>query len=178
MTDEIKQDEPELVKVKSDKKKKVVRRLRKDAKYKKIYTDELNSGIRFKRGLSIVELCKKWRISKVTYYNWVDRYQDFSDAHEMGEIDYAAWMHDNFKKIMTGKKKGNAQCAIFAMTNINQIHWRTRVDVTSDDESAIGTININVLPAPKAPPVLEQLQGNVIEHEVPNNVVSLHGEED
>jgi hypothetical protein len=95
----------------------------------------------------------------------------------MGQVDYAAWMHKNFKDILVGKKKGNAQCAIFAMTNVDNINWKTKIDVATSDDAAIGSININILPAPKAPELLEQITGNVIEHEVPNNVVSLYDDE-
>lgn len=132
------------------------RKIRSDSKYEEKYAKQLASGIRYKKGLSIVELCRKWRISRTTYDNWVDTYEDFKHAHELGKMDYASWWHETFRGIATGEIKGNAGAAIFAMTNAEGINWSNKVDVNNTNEEKVQTINIKVLP---------KKETRIIEHE-------------
>lgn len=123
-----------------------MRKIRKDSAYDEKYAKQLASGIRYKNGLSIVELCRKWRISRATYDNWLNTYSDFKHAHELGKMDYASWWHETFRGIATGEIKGNAGAAIFAMTNAEGINWSNKVDVHNSGEEQVQTINIKVLP--------------------------------
>jgi hypothetical protein len=132
-----------------------MRTIRSDSKYDEKYAKQLAGGIRYAKGYSIVELCRKWRISRTTYDNWVDTYEDFKHAHELGKMDYASWWHETFRGIATGEIKGNAGAAIFAMTNAEGINWSNKVDVNSTVEEKINTINIKVLPRKEV---------NVVEH--------------
>lgn len=132
-----------------------MRAIRSDNKYDEKYAKQLASGIRYTKGLSIVELCRKWRISRTTYENWINTYEDFKHAHELGKMDYASYWHENFKGIALGEIKGNAGAAIFAMTNAEGINWSNKVDVHNTNEEQVQTINIKVLPRKEV---------NVIEH--------------
>jgi hypothetical protein len=122
------------------------RKIRSDNKYEEKYAKQLANGIRYKKGYSIVELCRKWRISRSTYDNWVATYQDFKEAHELGKMDYASWWHETFRGIAIGEIKGNAGAAIFAMTNAEGIAWSNKVDVNNTNDEKVQTINIKVLP--------------------------------
>jgi len=134
-----------------------MREIRSDSKYEDKYAKQLASGIRYSKGLSIVELCRKWRISRSTYDTWVSTYEDFKHAHELGKMDYASFWHENFKGIALGEIKGNAGAAIFAMTNAEGVNWSNKVDVNNTSEEQVQTINIKVLPSKET---------RVIEHKV------------
>lgn len=135
-----------------------MRAIRSDSKYDEKYAKQLASGIRYKKGLNKVDLCRMWRISSATYDNWVNTYEDFKHAHELGKMDYASYWHENFKGIALGEIKGNAGAAIFAMTNAEGINWSNKVDVNNTHEEQVQTINIKVLP---------RKEMNVIEHVLP-----------
>lgn len=135
-----------------------IRAIRSDSAYEEKYAKQLASGIRYKKGLSIVELCRMWRISRSAYDNWVNTYADFKHAHELGKVDYAAWWHETFRGIATGEIKGNAGAAIFALTNVDNINWSNKVDVNNTSEEPVQTINIKVLPRNEL---------KVIEHQEP-----------
>lgn len=137
----------------------VVRHIRKDCKYDEKYTKQLLNGIRYKKGYSIVELCRLWRISRETYNSWVETFSDFRHAHELGKIDYASWWHETFRGIATGEIKGNAGAAIFALTNVEQINWSNKVDVNQTGEEKVQTIEIKVLP---------RKEYQIIEHALPD----------
>ena len=78
----------------TDEKTKRLRKLRPDTKYDPKFAEELLSGIRYKKKLSIPELCRKWRITRQTYWRWREQYQEFSDAAELAELDYATSYRD------------------------------------------------------------------------------------
>lgn len=132
------------------------RKIRSDSKYQEKFTKQLLSGIRFKEGLSIVELCRQWRVTVATYYSWIDKYADFKEAHEQGEVDFAAWWMKTYKDITTGDLKGNAGCAIFGVTNVKHINWSSKVDVNSTSTEQVKTLQIEVLPSKET---------RIIEHE-------------
>ena len=142
-----------------------MRAIRSDSKYDEKYAKQLASGIRYTKGWSIVELCRKWRISRTTYNEWVETYADFKHAHELGKMDYASWWHETFRGIATGEIKGNAGAAIFAMTNDEGINWSNKVYVNNTNDEQVQTININVLPR-KSTKILE----HVIPDMLPSNV--------
>ncbi len=152
------------------------KRLRKDTKYRREFSRYLLSGARFKEGLSVAELCSKWRISTNTFQDWLKSIPEFERAYTISKADIAAYWHKTYRDITTGDLKGNAGCAIFAMTNIEGINWASKVDVNTTNEQSIGTININILEAPVR--ALKHDTGNVIEGEIievlPDNVVKLH----
>jgi hypothetical protein len=156
----------------TEKKTKRTRKLRCDSKYDPKFTEELLNGIRYKKKLSIPELCRKWRISRQTYWNWREMYQEFSDAADLAELDYVAYWMELNRDVCEGKKKGNAQLIALALANIEQLGWSPKVDIQGNKEEKISTININVIPA-KPIKELEHKPANIIEGELADNVVRL-----
>lgn len=155
----------------TDKKTKRIRRLRPDTKYEPRFAEELLSGVRYKNKLSIPEICRKWRISRKTFWLWRQNYQEFSDAADLAELDYAAYWMELYRDVAEGTKKGNAQLIALAVANVEQLGWSPKVDITSTKEEKISTININIRNS--APLPIEHQEGCVIEHELPDNVKKL-----
>lgn len=156
-------------------KPKRVRKRRSDTKYKEEYAQELLSGCRYKKHLSKEHLCHKWRISVSTYNNWVERYPEFKEAHEIGKADYAAYLYDRMHANLDGTEKGSAAVVNFAMTNI--LGWSTKSQVEIRKEEPIMAININIIEPPRNL-ALEQQGCNILEGEfiTTDNVVSIKGE--
>lgn len=154
----------------TDKKTKRLRKLRPDTKYDPKFAEELLSGIRYKKKLSIPELCRKWRITRQTYWRWREQYQEFSDAAQLAELDYAAYWMELNRSICEGKIKGNAQLVALNLAHVDQVNMTQRLEIASKEET-ISTININVIAA--KPIALEHLQSNNIIDALPDNVVKL-----
>jgi hypothetical protein len=121
------------------------KRLRKDTKYQRKFTRELLSGIRYKEGLSQVELCHRWRICKKTFADWVESIPEFKKAYDISKSDYAAYWQEINKKTASGELKGNAACITFALTNIEDINWSTKVDVKCSSDDEVRKITIELL---------------------------------
>lgn len=132
-----------------------------DSKYKEKYRAELINGIRYTKGLNKVELSHRWRVSLTTIDYWISTIPEFAEAYELGKADYATYWHEVNKKVASGEVKGNAACVVFALTNIEQIQWSSRVEVNSKSEKTIGAININILETPK-----RAIEHNVVDAEV------------
>lgn len=154
----------------TDKKTKRLRKLRPDTKYDPKFAEELLSGIRYKKKLSIPELCRKWRITRQTYWRWREQYQEFSDAAELAELDYAAYWMELNRSICEGKIKGNAQLVALNLAHVDQVNMTPRLDISTKEET-ISTININVIASNPLP--LEHKPGENIIDILPENVVKL-----
>jgi len=154
----------------TDKKTKRLRKLRPDTKYETRFAEELLSGIRYKKKLSIPELCRKWRISRKTYWLWRQNYQEFSDAAELAELDYAAYWMELNRSICEGKIKGNAQLVALNLAHVDQLNMTQKLDISTKEE-IVSTITISVVAANPLP--LQQRPVNIIEHVVQDNVVKL-----
>jgi transposase-like protein len=154
----------------TDKKTKRVRKLRPDTKYDPKFAEELLSGIRYKKKLSIPELCRKWRITRQTYWRWREQYQEFSDAAELAELDYAAYWMELNRSICEGRIKGNAQLVALNLAHVDQVNMTQRLEIASKEET-ISTININVVAARPLP--LEHKKSDNIIDILPENVVKL-----
>lgn len=157
-------------------KAKRVRKMRVDSKYNSKYAKELLSGIRYKKNLTIAHLCRKWRISRSTYYNWVERYEDFREAHQIAEMDYEAYLMDRMHGNLDGTERGSAAVINFALTNV--AGWSNKIHVDTQKDEPIMAININILQPPVRQPVLEHIEGNTIEGSIEHtdNVVKISGE--
>lgn len=161
----------------TDKKTKRMRKLREDTKYDPKFTEELLDGIRYKKKLSIPELCRRWRISRKTYWKWRQEIQEFSDAADLAELDYASYWMELNRKVCEGKVKGNAQLIALNLANVEQLNYTPKVDINTKSDETIRTININVIPS-KPLEQLEHQQGNIIEAQIDDkddesNVVKL-----
>lgn len=123
-------------------------------KYNTKYARQLMKGLR-NDGMSIEEVCQLWSICRTTYNRWVDVHPEFKDAHEYGERDVMAYWHRLTRAAASGQIKANAGVICFAMKNIAGIEWKDKVEVTNDGVEQIQRININVLPAPEKPLLIE-----------------------
>lgn len=150
------------------------RRRRSDTKFENKFAEQLRSGIRYKKHLTIAHLCMKWKICKTTYLNWVARYPEFARAHELGEAHYEAYLQDRLHASLEGTEKVNAACLQFALTNV--IGWSTKVSVATNTEESIGAITINIMPAPQRNALIqipeECIEGQLV---LPSNVVPING---
>src|ERR1700731_3335375 len=99
-------------------------------KYNKKYAKELMNGLRNDGG-SIAEVCQKWKVTRVTYYAWIDKHPEFKEAHEFGNRDCASWWHQLNRKAACGEVKANAGIICFAMKNIDGIGWQDKVEVNT-----------------------------------------------
>lgn len=141
-----------------------MRKIRKDCDYDEKYAKELASGIRYKEKLSIPQLCRRWRVSRTTYYNWIDKFKDFKEAHEVGQMDYASHLHEKLEMMIDGDLKGNAGCMIFALENADGVQYGRNVNINNTHEEKVQTINIKVLP--------QKDQARIIEHEEAKKIES------
>lgn len=135
-----------------------MRKIRSDNGYDEKYAKQLKNGLRYKEKLSIPQLCRKWRISSKTYYNWIETYADFREAAEIGQMDFEAYRWEILDKLSTGELKGNAGAAVFGLENSNRSQdYGKNVNVHNTHEEKIETIKIEILPRKEL---------NIIEHEV------------
>lgn len=156
------------------------RKRRSDTKYKEKYAKDLRSGIRYKKGYSVVELCRKWRISYQTYLNWVARYPEFADAHELGKVDYASFWHEKHRGITLGEIDGQGGQAEKYMNNVDLINWN-EPKVKEEDDKEVRSITINIIPAPPRPELTQQPQESpvIINGElIENNVIKLNAKKE
>lgn len=126
-----------------------------NSKYKKKYAKELQGyvdkegnevpGMRY-NGMSVVEICQKWRINKATYYNWVETHPEFKEAHESGQIDNASYWQKLARMGATGQMKVNPGMLQFVLQNVDPDNW---VQKESTEVKQIQKIEIEVLPAPQ-----------------------------
>lgn len=125
---------------------KLLKKRRCDSKYDDKYVEQLRSGIRYKHGLSVIELCHRWRIGESTFRGWLKQYPEFASAFEMSKADYAAYWHEINKASAKGEIKGNAGQIIFALTNVDGINWSSKVDVHNTSAEEVKRLVIEVLP--------------------------------
>jgi len=100
------------------------------------YTRQLASNLpeMFSEGQSVAEVCLELRISRATYYLWIDRYARFKRAHEEAQFVSEAWWS------RLGRLGAAAQVPInstvWAFNMKNRFKWRDRPapEQVSDDE--------------------------------------------
>lgn len=136
------------------------------AKYKKKFARQLNMGLR-NNGKSVDDVCQIWGVSRTTYYNWVNNNPEFALAHEIGERDYASFVHNLIIKVASGQQKGNA--GILCLMAKNILGWKEKSETQITQNEEVRTININVLP-PKEVKTIEH-QEKVQEAIIKDNVI-------
>lgn len=112
------------------------------AKYLKKYAEELRKGMR-KDGRSIVECCLIWGITDREYMDMLDAHPELQHAHQIGEMDCAAWWHMNYRKLA---ENGNASALSFGMKNIDKVGWQDRPEVKEQEQEPVKAIKITILP--------------------------------
>lgn len=113
--------------------------------YASTYAEQLKRGMRLD-GKTDVECCLEWGILYTEYKEWVRTIPEFTEAHEIGEMQYAAFWHNEAKKLAT---KGNATVLVAAMRNLTVKNWVDKREVAEEQEQPIAAIEINILPAYK-----------------------------
>src|SRR5579872_2348413 len=113
--------------------------------YSNYYTEQLKNGMRLE-GKTDIECCLEWGILYTEYKEWVRLIPEFAEAHEIGEMQYAAFWHNEAKKLAT---KGNAAVLVAAMRNLTIKNWVDKREVEEQAEQPISAIEINILPAYK-----------------------------
>lgn len=142
------------------------------SKYKPKYAKELKNGIRRNPDVycgreylcSIERLCWKWGITPRTYYNWVDEFTSFQEAHEIGERDFIVCCQELVEDGMKLGKQANAVLTKFYMQNIGSGMSDKKEITQTIQESKIHRIEIEVLtPQPVALPEPEKVPNNIID---------------
>lgn len=132
-------------------------------KYKKKYAKQLREGLRDNIHMSIEACCKIWGVAKRTYYNWLEVYPEFAEAHEIGERDYNIQLESLIVKNMTGEMKGSAP--LLCMAAKNKLGWKDKVEVESTGDTAVKRIEIEVVDNRKIQQIEQIKDVNVIEHD-------------
>ncbi|GHU62048.1 hypothetical protein FACS189445_4660 [Spirochaetia bacterium] len=81
----------------------------------------------FLEGQSVVEVCSDLGISKDTFYQWVNKYPEFSDSYKKGLLLSEAWWEKLGRAGATGKISINPATWIFNMKN--RFKWTDRQDL-------------------------------------------------
>lgn len=126
------------------------------SKYKKKFAKQLLAGLR-KDGESIVECCRLWGVSPLTYNAWIIAHKDFAHAAEIGQMDCAAWWHKKHRAVSSGEQAGNASCLNFGMKNVDSVKWADKSETHVTHDEQVRTIRIEMLPA--------RHENRIIEHE-------------
>lgn len=86
----------------------------------------------FQDGQSIAEVCTHLRISRQTYYTWLEEHPEFKEAHEEGLFRSEAWWMRLGRMGASGAVPINASVWSFNMKN--RFHWRDRPEMDKEDE--------------------------------------------
>ena len=140
-----------------------------NSKYKRKYAKELMGyidkeghevpGMRY-NGMSVVEICQKWKINKATYYSWIETYPEFKEAHEHGQVDNASYWQKLARMGASGQVKVNSGMMQFVLQNVDPENWKP--ESNNDEAKQIQKIEIEIL---QNKPALEQIDKNVLEAE-------------
>lgn len=117
-----------------------------NSQYKKTYAKALKEGMR-RNGASVEECCQEWGIVRATYYNWIKKYPDFAEAHEVGQRDFAVYVHQLIRYNAEGKLRGNA--GVLRMMAATYLGLSDSVKVETQSDNRVQTVNINVIPSPE-----------------------------
>lgn len=75
----------------------------------------------FADGESVAEVCRELGVARSTFYEWVSRHEEFSEAYELGQtFAEAAWCRVGREAAM-GERRISASCWIFCMKS--RYHW-------------------------------------------------------
>ncbi|GHT86931.1 hypothetical protein FACS1894137_13230 [Spirochaetia bacterium] len=81
----------------------------------------------FLEGQSVVEVCADLGIWKDTFYQWVNKYPEFSDAYKKGLLLSEAWWEKLGRAGATGQISINPATWIFNMKN--RFKWTDKQDL-------------------------------------------------
>lgn len=124
-----------------------------NSKYSPKYAKYLRNGLRAE-GKTIAEVCRDWKITKVTYNKWVESFPVFKHAHEMGELDYESFWAERYRNTATGVEEGNAQ--MLNLVAKNYLGMVDKQEIHTTKEERITMLKIEVLPSNRVPVIIEQ----------------------
>lgn len=143
-------------------------------KYKPSYAKKLRDGLRLEprreavRGDTVVRfgwtiewICVEWGISTTTYYNWVNEYTTFAEAHKIGEDHFKAFLQDEYDEAIYNKDC-NAQLMKPKAAKYLGYTDKKQIESTSKKEE-IRTIEIKRIDSPAQ---IEHKETNYIDIEV------------
>lgn len=140
-----------------------------NSKYKRKYAKELMGyidkeghevpGMRY-NGMSVVEICQKWKINKATYYSWIEKYPDFKEAHEHGQVDNASYWQKLARMGASGQVKVNSGMMQFVLQNVDPDNWKQ--SDTETETKQLQKIEIEIL---DNRPAIEHKEKDVLEAE-------------
>jgi len=95
----------------------------------------------FMNGESVAEVCQMLNIAKDTFYQWVKKYPDFSDAYKKGLGFSEAWWCKLGRAGSCGQSKINAISWVFNMKN--RFNWNDAGSVGDEQDHEFPTISMN-----------------------------------
>lgn len=106
-------------------------------KYKKEYCQVLIDQMR--EGASIEEVAGEICVETKTLYNWAEKHPEFLQAKRKGEaLSRQWWMKQG--RIALRDKEFNS--SLWYMNMKNRHGWRDKQDVTSNEQTITGVINV------------------------------------
>ena len=91
------------------------------------YTDDLPPKLfeAMRQGKSVVQFCSDIDIAKATFYDWVEKHKDFSDAFKAGkskcESHWETWLQNNFEN-------KNMNSILVKMFFTNRFGWSDKTE--------------------------------------------------
>ncbi len=86
----------------------------------------------FKEGASILEICAELDIHPDTFYEWKEKYPEFSEAIRIGEsLSEAWWIKMGRSNIYTDPKRP-FNVALWKSNMANKFQWSDRVEAKQD----------------------------------------------
>lgn len=122
-------------------------------KFKKKFTKELLNGLRRNPDvycgteylMSIERICWKWGITPRTYWNWVNEYTSFREAHEQGHNDFLVCCQEWVTKEGMKGKHANSILTKYLMGNIGSEMTDKKEVTQTVNENRIQKIEIEVI---------------------------------
>jgi hypothetical protein len=107
-------------------------------------------------GLTIAEVCKEWKITERTFYNWInmpEKYPDLAASKELFDVYAIAFMDKSLRDVYTGKVKlgpgGTAALIYSCRVRLGHKHKEYLIDLTKE---------IKTTETPKAEAVKEEIK--------------------
>lgn len=129
----------------------------------KFHPEDLLS--RMYQGELDVEIYAAWKISKKTFYKWLQDHEDFKEAYEQGLPACEAWWVKEMKnKWQNGDDKGFKYCALIVNTKFNYRENQQQGSVTNNTINVQG--NMNIIQDKSRPELLEFIKNKLEDNDI------------
>lgn len=140
------------------------------SKYRPKFAKELRNGLRRNPDvycgteylMSIERICWRWGITAKTYWNWVNEFTSFREAHEHAEIDFIVMCQEWVTKEGMKGKHANSILTKYLMSNIGSGMADKKEITQTIDENKIHKIQIEIL-TPRLAPAEVPTLNNIID---------------